>query len=125
MAKERALRRQTLSGCEADGREAAARLAAADAAAAKEARARDEAEKKAAAAENQLRTLQIELDEAKRELARVKVRLFYLLSRYGLFRQTWRLLKDARRKLNEAVKKELLQTQDFAPYKSSCTSKPG
>lgn len=75
MAKERALRRQTLSGCEADGRETAARLAAAEATAAKEARARDEAEKKMAAAENDKRTLQIELEEVKRELTRVKVRV--------------------------------------------------
>lgn len=39
------------------------------------ARARDEAEKNMAAAENDKRTLQTQLEEVKRELARVKVRI--------------------------------------------------
>ncbi|XP_048482527.1 citron rho-interacting kinase [Plutella xylostella] len=72
MAKERALRRQTLSGCEADSRAVGARIAAAEATAAKETRAKDEAERKLLQAEQTNRTLQVELSGVKEELGRVQ-----------------------------------------------------
>lgn len=73
MAKERALRRQTLSGCEADSRAVGARIAAAEATAAKETRAKDEAERKLLQAEQANRTLQVELSGVREELGRVQV----------------------------------------------------
>ncbi|KAG6446840.1 citron rho-interacting kinase isoform X2 [Manduca sexta] len=69
VAKERAIRRQTLSGSEAEVRDAAARVAAAEASAAREARAREHAESTLAALEQQHRAVQDELDKATRELA--------------------------------------------------------
>ncbi|CAH0713758.1 unnamed protein product, partial [Brenthis ino] len=64
VAKERALRRQTLSGGEAEG----ARLATAEAQAAREVRARKDAEQRLAAAELQVQQLRAALDE-QRDLA--------------------------------------------------------
>ncbi|CAG9104296.1 unnamed protein product [Plutella xylostella] len=72
MAKERALRRQTLSGCEADSRAVGARIAAAEATAAKETRAKDEADRKLLQAEQANRTLQAELSSVREELGRVQ-----------------------------------------------------
>ncbi|XP_013167910.1 PREDICTED: citron Rho-interacting kinase isoform X1 [Papilio xuthus] len=65
IAKERALRRQTLSGGEAEG----ARLAAAEAGAAKEARLRARAEAKLAAADAETDSLRAELDVVRTQLA--------------------------------------------------------
>ncbi|XP_063368778.1 citron rho-interacting kinase [Cydia amplana] len=72
IAKERALRRQTLSGGEAESREAGARAAAAEAAAAREARAREQSEKRLAEAEADKRELRTELEDVRREYASVQ-----------------------------------------------------
>ncbi|KAJ0173065.1 hypothetical protein K1T71_011241 [Dendrolimus kikuchii] len=69
VAKERAIRRQTLSGGEAENREAGARAAAAEANAAREVRAREQIEKRVNTLEGENRNLQMELDQARRELA--------------------------------------------------------
>ncbi|KAM3964004.1 LOW QUALITY PROTEIN: uncharacterized protein ACR2FA_002045 [Aphomia sociella] len=82
IAKERALRRQTLSGGEAESREAAARLASAEANFAREVRAREQLEKRAAELEaknaslltenttlhSEYATLQAEVNRIKKEL---------------------------------------------------------
>ncbi|CAG9791433.1 unnamed protein product [Diatraea saccharalis] len=75
VAKERALRRQTLSGGEAENRELATRVATAEATAARETRAREHMEKRLADLEDEYGTLQAEntalhadLDTAKKEL---------------------------------------------------------
>ncbi|XP_063388921.1 citron rho-interacting kinase-like [Cydia fagiglandana] len=72
IAKERALRRQTLSGGEAESREAGARAAAAEASAAREARAREQAEKRLAEAEADARELRRELEDVRKEFASVQ-----------------------------------------------------
>ncbi|XP_028174142.1 uncharacterized protein LOC114362804, partial [Ostrinia furnacalis] len=79
VAKERALRRQTLTGGEVESREMAARLAAAEAATAREVRAREQAANRLADLEDEYGTLQAEqcalqaeLDDARTELAAVK-----------------------------------------------------
>ncbi|XP_063628506.1 citron Rho-interacting kinase-like [Cydia splendana] len=72
IAKERALRRQTLSGGEAETREAGARAAAAEASAAREARAREQAEKRLAEAEADARELRRELEDVRKEFASVQ-----------------------------------------------------
>ncbi|XP_061723003.1 citron rho-interacting kinase-like [Cydia pomonella] len=72
IAKERALRRQTLSGGEAETREAGARAAAAEASAAREARAREQAEKRLAEAEADARELRKELEDVRREFTSVQ-----------------------------------------------------
>ncbi|XP_073948348.1 uncharacterized protein [Choristoneura fumiferana] len=72
IAKERALRRQTLSGGEAETREAGARAAAAEATAARETRAREQLEKRLVEAEAESRSLRVELEDARRELAAVQ-----------------------------------------------------
>ncbi|XP_063833328.1 citron rho-interacting kinase-like [Ostrinia nubilalis] len=80
VAKERALRRQTLTGGEVESREMAARLAAAEAATAREVRAREQAANRLADLEDEYGTLQAEqcalqaeLDDARTELAAVKM----------------------------------------------------
>ncbi|XP_028176042.1 citron Rho-interacting kinase-like [Ostrinia furnacalis] len=80
VAKERALRRQTLTGGEVESREMAARLAAAEAATAREVRAREQAATRLADLEDEYGTLQAEqcalqaeLDDARTELAAVKM----------------------------------------------------
>ncbi|XP_062528975.1 citron rho-interacting kinase isoform X4 [Bombyx mori] len=75
VAKERAIRRQTLSGGEAESREAAARLAAAEAATAREQRAKELLEKHLSSIQEENRCLQAELDETRKELAAVKATL--------------------------------------------------
>ncbi|KAJ8712973.1 hypothetical protein PYW08_008277 [Mythimna loreyi] len=75
IAKERAIRRQTLSGGDADSRDAAARVAAADAAAAHEARARKALDAKLAKLQEENRALRDELDDATRNLASTQERL--------------------------------------------------
>ncbi|XP_026314299.1 citron Rho-interacting kinase isoform X2 [Hyposmocoma kahamanoa] len=69
IAKERALRRQTLCGGEHENREAGARAAQAEAKAATEARARELAEKRLAAAQTENDSLKSELEESRRLLA--------------------------------------------------------
>lgn len=73
IAKERAIRRQTLSGGEAESREAAARIAAAEANASKELRARQLAEKKLVKLEEENRVLTEEIEDVKRQLASTQV----------------------------------------------------
>ncbi|CAG5044216.1 unnamed protein product [Parnassius apollo] len=68
IAKERALRRQTLSGGEAEG----ARLASAEAAAAREARLRANAEARLAAADGETDALRADLDDARAQLAQAQ-----------------------------------------------------
>ncbi|KAL4711782.1 hypothetical protein ACJJTC_005951 [Scirpophaga incertulas] len=75
VAKERALRRQTLSGGEAENRELSMRVATAEAAASRETSARERAEKRLIDLEDEYGTLQAdnasiqaELDVAKKEL---------------------------------------------------------
>lgn len=75
IAKERAIRRQTLSGGEAESREAAARIATAEANAAKELRARQAMEAKLEKMEHENRELKDALDEANRNLADTQDRL--------------------------------------------------
>ncbi|CAK1590353.1 unnamed protein product [Parnassius mnemosyne] len=65
IAKERALRRQTLSGGEGDG----ARVASAEAAAAREARLRTHAEARLAAADAEADATRAQLDDARAQLA--------------------------------------------------------
>ncbi|XP_049879050.1 citron Rho-interacting kinase isoform X2 [Pectinophora gossypiella] len=72
IAKERALRRQTLTGGEAESREAGARVAQAEANAAKEARAREQLEKRLATAEEENASLHAEVGQIRRELARAQ-----------------------------------------------------
>ncbi|XP_047999618.1 LOW QUALITY PROTEIN: citron rho-interacting kinase [Leguminivora glycinivorella] len=72
IAKERALRRQTLSGGEAETREAGARAAAEAEASAREARARVHADKRRAEAEADARDLRRELEDVRREYATVQ-----------------------------------------------------
>ncbi|KAI5634055.1 protein kinase domain-containing protein [Phthorimaea operculella] len=69
IAKERALRRQTLSGGEAECREAGAKLAQAEANLAKEKRTREQIEKRLETIEAENRTLQKEIDEIRKELS--------------------------------------------------------
>ncbi|KAH9641450.1 hypothetical protein HF086_006066 [Spodoptera exigua] len=75
IAKERAIRRQTLSGGEAESREAAARIATAEANAAKEMRARQAIEAKLDKLDQENKGLRTELDEANRNLMDTQERL--------------------------------------------------
>ncbi|GBP74880.1 hypothetical protein EVAR_57104_1 [Eumeta japonica] len=72
IAKERALRRQTLSGGEQEAREAGARIATAEATAAKETRAREETERKLAHVKDEKKALERELEDLRKELTRMK-----------------------------------------------------
>ncbi|KAJ8711314.1 hypothetical protein PYW07_008556 [Mythimna separata] len=75
IAKERAIRRQTLSGGDAESREAAIRIAAAEATAAKEARARQALDTKLTKLQEENSALRDELDDATRNLASTQERL--------------------------------------------------
>ena len=73
MAKERALRRQTLSGGDAD----AARVATAEAAAAREGRARRDADARLVAAEHELQRVRGTVEEMRDQITAAQVLYFF------------------------------------------------
>jgi hypothetical protein len=85
VAKERALRRQTLTGGEAENRELSVRAAAAEASAARETRSRELAERRLADLEDEYGALQAEnaslqadLDVTRNELLAATVSHYYI-----------------------------------------------
>ncbi|XP_075983571.1 uncharacterized protein LOC142981496 isoform X2 [Anticarsia gemmatalis] len=75
IAKERAIRRQTLSGGEAESREAASRIAAAEANAARELRARQQLENKLTKLEEENKMIRDEMEDVKKQLTQTQGRL--------------------------------------------------